>query len=308
MFGYRMSGSLEYADTLMDEVLLTASRQPPPPVGEERAFLFGIATDRCISSLSGRAPRGLPFWEGPSSDGFLASTARFEDEDRWLQPSPDEMLPDKVIASSRFGPRESVSLEFVGALQRLAPPARALLLLGEVPGLGESTSGTIARRPCDRSAGEEVMADFERSYRKEGALREPPGERYATGLLMRYIFNWESGDLQGLNTMLAEDAVLQSPPSAGWSRGRKAVVSELASGPLKRGSEGRWQLLPLRANGQLAFGAYNRPGAGKEYRAQSIHVIYFSGLAITELVVFRCPRLFDLFGLLPGLVAQGENP
>ena len=102
------------------------------------------------------------------------------------------------------------------------------------------------------------------SYDRAAGRREPPPEDRATGLFMRYLFPWEAGDLDGLMERLSGDVLLQSVPSGEWFRGSEAVRSYLAGGPLAGGTEearGRWRLLPLRANGQLAFGVY-QPGRG----------------------------------------------
>src|SRR4051812_49783236 len=54
--------------------------------------------------------------------------------------------------------------------------------------------------------------------------------------------------------MLTHDATIAMPPQPTWYRGREAVATFLRAGAFAAGT--RWRLLPVTANGQLAFGEY----------------------------------------------------
>ena len=70
-------------------------------------------------------------------------------------------------------------------------------------------------------------------------------------------------------------------------------------------ARGRWRLLPRRANGQLAFGVYQRDEERRVFRAHSIQVLHFAGELVAEIVSFGYPWLFPIFQLLPEVVVQG---
>lgn len=304
LLGYRMSGSLEHADVLPDEVFRTASLQASPPNSKEREYLYGIAIDRCIEALWDRPPAGLPAWDWVCTQAGDKGQPE-DDRHRFLEPFPDGMLPDPVCATSGYSERETISLEFVGALQILEPRARALLLLREVMGLDE-VAVSFEHNGDDPTALEKARSDFKSFYDRAGGRREPPLDEEAGALMMRYIHYWEAGDAEGLSRMMADDVLLQSPPLDSWWRGRDEVVRRLESVFQEDGAFETRRLLPCRANGQLAFGSYERPVGGQYYRSHSIHVIYFSGTSIGEIILFRYPSLFPMFGLLPELIAQGE--
>lgn len=305
LYAYRMSGSLTFAESLIRELPNHTSGVSALSSYDERVRPYQIATGLCVESLRDVAPRGLPSWSQPPS-GVQASVAPFSPEsDIWLQPYPDELLPQAVCLGPRFDERESVSLEFTGALQNLKPWERAMLLLGDVMGLDEDqVAGVLTNYPG--VALEDIRSEFIESYDRPRGKREPPSEKEASAILMRYTHFWEAGNIAGLEAMLADDVVFQSPPSSIWIPGKNRVKSHIESLFSTGEKRSRRRLLPVRANGQLAFGTYERDSRQQPYRAHSIHVIYLSGSAIDEMIVFRFPYLFPMFGLLPELVAQGE--
>jgi len=333
LFGYRMSGSLAWAEDMAETTLPQAGGLGPADDGDERRMLHGPALDRCLAELAGRAPRGLPAWRPPApaagttqhgaadDDRSAAGSQTAQAGDRWLDPFPDALLPETGVgpagSADALGTglpltRETVSLELVGALQTLPVDERAALVLHDLVDLdgADDDDAYCGRSPSGRHTGEDVLrsarASLARAYRQRAAGREPPAEPDATRRLMEYIFHWEAGDPAGLARMLTADVVFQSPPSERWYGGRDAVAEYLRADVLRAGERGRRRLLPCRANGQLAFGCYQRDGPGELYRAHSIHVVYFERHTICEIVVFGIPSLFGSFALLPQLTAQGE--
>src|ERR671936_191571 len=84
----------------------------------------------------------------------------------------------------------------------------------------------------------------------------PPRQRAA--LILRDVLGLSGGDVDALAAMLTDDATIAMPPRPSWYRGRDAVAAFLRAWPLAGALEAR--LVPVRANGQLAFANYTRRG------------------------------------------------
>jgi RNA polymerase sigma-70 factor (ECF subfamily) len=56
-------------------------------------------------------------------------------------------------------------------------------------------------------------------------------------------------------------------------------------------------MIPVRASGQLAFGAYSRDPERAVFRPHVIEVITVRGDRISEIVAFMAPESFASFGL-----------
>jgi RNA polymerase sigma-70 factor (ECF subfamily) len=311
-FAYWMSGSLRFAEDLADRTIFTAGRLPDLPVepAPRRAWLLGCAARECSEALADLSPRSLPALLHPPADPALPPSPPAEPSS-WLEPFPDEFYPERPEpgegAALRYGSRESVSFAFLAALQPVPVQARAALVLHDL--LGEGISELSGVLNLSGSNVEDLL-DYARdavddSYDRGAGRREPPPEERATDLFMRYLFPWETGDLEGLTARLADDVVLQLPPSPSWYRGREAVRSYLSTGPFAGEARGRWRLLPRRANGQLAFGLYRRDEEHRMFKAHALQVIFFEGEAVSEIVSFADPWLFPSFELLPEVYVQG---
>ena len=136
---YRILGSLQDAEDIVQETLLAAWRG----LGgfEERAslraWLYRIATNRCLNALRDRKrrPQEVPSMAEPPRPTRMA-------EPMWLDPYPDALL--EGLADSAPGPearyetREAVGLAFAAGLQHLPPRQRAALVLREVLGFRTS--------------------------------------------------------------------------------------------------------------------------------------------------------------------------
>ena len=87
----------------------------------------------------------------------------------------------------------------------------------------------------------------------------------------RYADAWESGDVDTVVSMLAEDAILAMPPRPSWFRGAEAARVFLAGGPLAP-THSRL-VRPANANAQIAVGTYYVGWPGHPATVQSLHVL-----------------------------------
>jgi RNA polymerase sigma-70 factor (TIGR02960 family) len=121
---YRLLGSVQDAEDLVQETLLAAWRGLDGFEGRAslRAWLYRIATNRCLNALRDRGRR-VPELPGPPDDAPVPPEPTRRREPVWLEPYPDALL------EARYEQREAIGLAFVAALQRLPPRQRAVLVL-----------------------------------------------------------------------------------------------------------------------------------------------------------------------------------
>src|SRR5687767_14813598 len=132
---YRILGSVQDAEDLLQETLLAAWRGLEGFEGRAsmRAWLYRIATNRCLNMLRdrGRRPQEAPPMAEPPEPTRHADPS-------WLEPYPDALLDGIGDAAPgpepRYELREAVGLAFVAALQHLPPRQRAVLVLRDVLG------------------------------------------------------------------------------------------------------------------------------------------------------------------------------
>jgi RNA polymerase sigma-70 factor (ECF subfamily) len=111
----------------------------------------------------------------------------------------------------------------------------------------------------------------------------------------RFVDAWERADVDAVVAMLASDAAMTMPPLPTWYRGREAVAAFLEGWPLRR--DRRWRVVPVRANGQLAFGHYIWDEERETFTAHSITVLTLDGERIAEITAFLDAELIPRFGL-----------
>ncbi len=300
---YRMLGSLQDAEDLVQETFLRAWRKRETYAGRAsvRAWLYGIATNACLDELRKRSSRRLPFPESQPSDPGVFPQQPAEDV-LWLEPLPDEWLagasqgPGSVVRA-----REKTSLAWLAALQTLSPRQRAALILCEV--LDWKIREAAELLDTSETAVHSAL------YRARSALRSayPDGmpeampvradDERVNELLAQYARAWESSDVHQIARLLAEDAAFAMPPFAAWFQGREAVAAFIGNFLLPDGSGGSWRLQPVEANGQPAFGFYRLDAGEQTWQAFGIHVLELKGRRIARLTHFLQPGLFRYFGL-----------
>jgi RNA polymerase sigma-70 factor (TIGR02960 family) len=296
---YRILGSVQDAEDLVQETLLAAWRGLGAFEGRSsvRTWLYRIATNRCLNALRARSrrPREVqPMNELPEPTGRT--------EPIWVQPYPDvllEELPDRSPGpEARYEARESVELAFIIALQGLPPRQRAALVLRDVLGFRiaevaemldtseASVKGALQRARAALEA-RPLSADREQAPEPDSAR-----ERQLVG---RFVDAFQSGDIDGMVSLLTDDALLTMPPEPLEYQGREAIAAILRFAAGLRAAPVR--LVPIRANGQPAFGCYVEDAHGAIARPWSLIVLTLEGDAIAAITRFGDTGVFPHFGL-----------
>jgi RNA polymerase sigma-70 factor (ECF subfamily) len=285
VYCYQMLGSLQDAEDAVQESLLRAWRSIGglDERGFVRAWLYKIATNRCLTAIGQRSRRELPV-------DVTQGTAPAEIS--WLEPYPDTSPEAHYLA------RESVELAFVAALQNLPAVQRAALILREV--LGFSAAEVAVQLNTSTAA---VNSALQRSRKaissaaptQQTVLRDL-GNVAAGDIAARWADAWHTGDLDAIVAMLAHDARYSMPPLPEWYRGQDQIRAFLLGGPLRS----RWRFLPTSANGQLAFGTYLWDDTTGAYVPGGLDVLTLLDGHVAEIVAFLTADL-TRFGLPPVL-------
>jgi len=204
-----------------------------------------------------------------------------------------------VRPDARYEQRESIELAIAAAFQHLPARQRAVLILRDVLGFSaRETAEALETTPVsvDSALQRAHKAVEERvpGQTQQATLRAL-GDANLREIVERFADAWERNDVDAVVAMLASDAAMTMPPLPTWYRGRDAVGAFLADWPLR--SDRRRHVVPVSANGQLAFGDYSWDPARNAFAAHSIMVLMLQGDRIAELTAFLGPELLASFGL-----------
>jgi len=244
-----------------------------------RAWLYKIATNRCLTAIGQRGRRELPAGITPGTPTTEIS---------WLEPYPDTSPEAHYLA------RESVELAFIAALQHLSALQRAALILREVLGfsaaeVAEQLDTSTASVNSALQRARKVIAST--APTQQTVLRDL-GDAAVNDIVTRWTDAWHAGDVNAIVAMLADDARYSMPPLPEWYRGDDEIRAFLLRGPL----QSRWQFLPATANGQLAFGTYLWDGAAAAYLPGGLDVLTLRDGYVAEITAFLTADL-TRFGL-----------
>jgi RNA polymerase sigma-70 factor (ECF subfamily) len=291
---YRMLGSAFDAEDAVQETLVRAWRSGDRFEGRSslRTWLYRIATNVCLDTLSDSSRRARPMEDGPV--GSVNDELQIRPRTHWLEPIPDaRALPSDADPFQLTALRQSIRLAFVAALQHLPPRQRAALLLVEVLGwsaaeVAECLDMSVA---AVNSALQRARATVALARRDDSA--EPLTDEQSR-LLERYVEAFERYDIEALVMLLRDDATLSMPPYTLWLRGADTIRSWLLGRGIGcRGS----RLVATNASGLPAFGQY-RLGPDGVHRPWSLTVLELSGSRIAAWNAFLdTDKLFPLFGL-----------
>ena len=110
--------------------------------------------------------------------------------------------------------------------------------------------------------------------------------------MAEFVRAYESGDLDALVALLTDDVFLSMPPLPLEYEGIDVVTRFYAS---MIGSGRRFDLVPTRANGQPAFGAYLRAPSGVSHGV-GLYVLTLTGDRICAMIRFE-NSVLPWFGL-----------
>jgi RNA polymerase sigma-70 factor (TIGR02960 family) len=296
---YRILGSLQDAEDLVQETMLAAWRGLERFEGRAsvRAWLYRIATNRCLNMLRdrGRRPQEAPPMADPPEP-----TRRTEPI--WLEPYPDALFDGIADAShapeARYELREAVGLAFVAALQQLPPRQRAVLVLRDVLGFKNAEvadmldTGDASVKGALQRARANVNARLAAPDRDRAPAPNSARERELVG---RFADAVESGDIDEVVTLLTDDALLTMPPQPLEYCGHEAIAGFLRHRAELRGASLR--IVPTRANSQPAFGCYLPDAHAGIARPYGLLVLTLEGGAVAAITWFSDTGVFRHFGL-----------
>jgi RNA polymerase sigma-70 factor (TIGR02960 family) len=296
---YRMLGSFQDAEDALQDSLLAAWRALEEFEGTAsiRTWLYRIATNRCLNARRAASRRAAKEWDVPQVEPPEPTRLG---EVVWLEPFPDSLLEEALDAplgpEARYEQTESISLAFVTALQVLPPRQLAVLVLRDVLGFHANEVADMLDTTIDsaNSALKRARATLERR-RPPTADREPPPQSDSPSeraTVAKFVRAWESADLDALVALLTDDVFVSMPPMPFEYEGRDAVARFCAS--IFRAGR-RFDLVPTRANGQPAFGAYLRTPTGIS-RGVGLFVLTLSGEQISAMTRFE-NSVLPKFGL-----------
>jgi RNA polymerase sigma-70 factor (TIGR02960 family) len=292
---YRMLGSFQDAEDTLQDALLAAWQGLAGFEGRAsiRTWLYRIVTNRCLNALRSASRRPAKEWDVPGVDP-PEPTGRGEVV--WLEPYPDALLEGAIAVppgpEARYEQTEAISLAFVTALQSLPPRQLAVLILRDVLGYRASEVAGMLDSSVEsvNSALKRARTGLERRLPATSApASDSPAER---AIVAEFVRAYESGDLDAMVALLTDDVFVSMPPIPLEYQGRDAVARFYA-GIIRPGR--RVDLVPTRANGQLAFGIYARAPTGIRH-ATGLLVLTLAGDQISAYTRFESTVL-PWFGL-----------
>ena len=297
---YRMLGSFDEAEDLVQETLLRAWRGWAGFEGRSmvRTWLYRIATNACLDHLDSKAYR-LQSLESPQAAVD------------WIQPYPDRLLDE--IAATDSGPdalviaRETTELAYLAAIQYLPPKQRAILILRDALGWSAKETASLLDEsvPSVNSALHRARSSLRTRLPKsrlEWSTATAPtvAERQ---LLERYMDATDRADVSALTALLREEARLTMPPYPTWFHGREDIAAAfaLSTDPSSPTYLGQLRTVATAANRQPAVAAYVRRPGDSVYRALGLDVLRLEGDLVVEITRFVNADLLAAFGLPPTL-------
>jgi RNA polymerase sigma-70 factor (ECF subfamily) len=285
-----MLGSFHDAEDALQDTLLSAWLGLGGFEGRAsiRTWLYRIATNRCLNALRSTNRRPAKEWDIPEVEPPEPTRLG---EVVWLEPYPDVLIEGAPTAplgpEARYAQTEAISLAFVTALQLLPARQRAVLILREVLGyhaneVAETLDSTVE---SVNSALKRARASLQRRLPSVGERDTPPapGSPSEQALVANFVRAYESGDVDALVALLTADVSVSMPPIPLEYQGRDVVGSFFASLMRRR----TYALVPTRANGQPAFGAYLRAPSGGIRHGTGLFVLTLTGDRICALARFE---------------------
>ncbi len=272
---YRMLGSPQDAEDMVQETLVRAWRSLGrfDRRSSVHTWLYRIATNACLDELRRRPRRAQP-----------------------VAPFPDALVEQAASPvhepAARYALREGMELALMQAIQHLPGRQRAVLILRDVLGwtapevaaLLETSTAAV------NSALQRARATIDRLLPEPG--RGAPAAAADRALLARYVDAWEHDDVDGLVSLLREDAVLRMPPQPAV-RGAGAIVAFFRT-TATNGDLREIAIAPTSANGRPAVIMHRRVADGSLH-PHGILVLEADGDAIRGFDAWIDPALVAVF-------------
>lgn len=308
---YRMLGSFQDAEDVLQDTLLAAWQG----LGgfEERAslrtWLYRIATNRCLNARRSAGRRQAKEWDVP---GVEPPEPTRMGEVPWLQPFPDTLREGAVTMplgpEARYEQSESISLAFVTAVQLLPPRQLAVLVLRDVLGFRASEVAEMLESSVEsvNSALKRARASLEQKFPSGVDRPQPPvsDSPLEGAIVAKFVAAYEASDLDSLVALLTDDVFISMPPLPFEYEGHEPANRFFAS---IFGSGRKFDLVPTRANGQPALGAYVRDPTGTSHGV-GLFVLTLTGDRICALTRFE-NSVLSWFGLPRSLhIPESTSP
>ena len=275
---YRMLGSAHEAEDLTQETLLRAWRALDrfEPRAQIQTWLYRIATNACLDELERRPRRPEPVDPFPDA-GLDATSAPIYDP------------------AARYALREGMELALLRAIQELPGRQRAVLIFRDVlgwtaPEVAELLESTIT---SINSALQRARATIDQRLPAPAPSAAAPDERE---LLGRYVDAFERDDVDGLVSLLREDATIRMPPQRSLTGATEIArfLRDVAAG----GDLRRMKLTPIWANGRPAV-AIHRISEDRHLIPHGISVLQMDGDHVVGIDSFIDAALLPQFGFAP---------
>lgn len=178
---YRMLGSLDEAEDIVQDAWVRWQAVDLDVVREPAAYLTRTVTRLCLDTIkSARSRREVYFGN-------------------WL--------PEPVVPEEEFYPRDELTLTLMLALERLSPLERAAFLLHDVFDTPlEEIAITLKRDP----AAVRQLAVRARKHVQAAHPRYPVAPEEGERIAEAFFTASQKGDIEGLQTLLAENVTLHS--------------------------------------------------------------------------------------------------
>lgn len=198
---YRMTGSVMEAEDLVQETYLRYSATDPTQIASHRAFLTTIITRLAINTLNSARVRREDYI-GP-----------------WL-PEPILTAHNPQLVHPIEGDEDSISAAFLFLLERLTPLERAVFLLREVFDYSYDEIAQILERTeaACRKLGTRAKQHIH-AHRPRFAVSNDDYQR----VIESFLTACQTGNLEGLIQLLAQDATIRSDGGGKAVAGTKPV-------------------------------------------------------------------------------------
>ncbi len=286
---YQLLGSPSDAEDAVQETMIRAWRardRYDPSLASIRTWLHRIAMNTSLTEITSRKRRPLPSTlTDPSHDAQAPLVPAFEVP--WLMP----------IASSRFDGddndpevqalrRGDVRLAFCAALQLLPPRQRAAIILCEVLDVPVAEVAVVLDSTV--AAVNSLLQRARRTLSTNEGTQPCCGADIDESAVDKYVDAFMRGDVNGLTSMLAADAVLEMPPVPLWYVGVDLYAEFMARVFELRGTT--WRTIRISANGQPGFAAFALTNG--TFTLHTIQILTITNGSIGRNVVYQDPKAF----------------